>query len=66
MNRVENNNGKKFTTKLVKDFAKIKISKLPREVKICSIVPSSKSFFRNSALEKINENSKENQIIMLL
>lgn len=66
ISRVESNKGKKFATKFASDFARIKISKFSIELRICSIVPSSKSFFKNSADEKIRENNKENQIIIAL
>jgi hypothetical protein len=57
--------GKQFTSQLESIFAKVKISKLSQEFKICSIVPSSKSFFKNSAEEKIKQESRENQIIVI-
>ena len=55
--------GKAQISQLASILASIKISKLSQEFKICSIVPSSKSFFKNSAAEKIRQESAENQII---
>ena len=47
-------------------FAAIKISKFSQEIKICSLAPDSKSFFRNSAEEKIRQESRENKIMTKL
>ena len=57
--------GKEQISQFASIFAKIKVSKFSTEFKICSIVPSSKSFFRNSAAEKIKQESRENQIIVI-
>ena len=46
-------------------FAKMKISKLSIDLRFCSIVPSSKSFFKNSVAEKIRQESNENQMIVI-
>lgn len=61
--KTETRIGKAQTNQLANILANTKISKLSQEVKICSIVPSSKSFFKNSAAEKIRQESAENQII---
>ena len=47
----------------LRDFAPTNSSKLLQEIIICSIVPSSKSFFRNSVEEKIRQKNKENRIV---
>jgi hypothetical protein len=57
--------GKQLISQFASILAKVKISKLSQEFKICSIVPSSKSFFKNSAEEKIKQESSENQIIVV-
>jgi len=56
--------GKQQMSQLASIFAKIKISKFSQESEICSIVPSSKSFFKNSAEEKIRQESSENQMMI--
>ncbi len=62
--RVANKIGRAQINQFANILAKIKTSKLSQEVKICSIVPSSKSRFKNSAEEKIKQESNENQIIV--
>jgi hypothetical protein len=63
--KIEIKIGKQQTSQFPNIFAKIKVSKFSTEVKICSIVPSSKSFFKNSAAEKIKQERRENQIIVM-
>ena len=62
--KIEIKIGKQQTSQFPSILAKIKISKFSQEVKTCSMVPSSKSFFKNSAAEKIKQKSSENQIIV--
>ncbi len=57
--------GRLEISQLANIFAAVKISKFSQESKICSIVPSSKSFFKKSVVEKIKQESRENQIILM-
>ena len=56
--------GRQQISQLASIFAKIKISKFSQESKICSMTPSSKSFLRNSAAEKMRQESSENQMVI--
>jgi len=51
------------TSQLANIFAAIKTSKFGQEIKICSLAPDSKSFFKNSAEEKIRQEISENKMI---
>jgi hypothetical protein len=58
--------GKQQTSQLASIFAAMKLSKFSQEIKICSLAPDSKSFFKNSAEEKIKQESRENKIMTKL
>jgi hypothetical protein len=56
--------GSEQTSQLASILAAIKISKLSQERIICSLNPDSKSFFKNSAEEKIMQEISENKIMI--
>ena len=63
--KIEIKIGKALVSQFASIFARMKVSKLSIEPKICSIVPSSKSFLKNSLEEKIKQESNEKQIIKI-